>query len=82
MFCARYVTGPGSGYLPGAELKIPLPMSDSVLGWSVKITWDLPTVQNNIQAEFSTPMARSVPRAELGALEHAIKNQRGASKIP
>ena len=44
----RYVTGTGSGYLPGAELKIPLPMSGDVLGWSVKITWDIQTVENNI----------------------------------
>jgi len=54
----RYVSGPGSGYLPGAELKIPLPMSDSVLGWSVKITWDIPTVQNNIQLTSKTQGVR------------------------
>ena len=52
------MSGQGSGYLPGAELKIPLPMSDSVLGWSVKITWDIPTVQNNIQVTSKTQGVR------------------------
>ena len=50
----RYVSGPGSGYLPGAELKIPLPMSGDVLGWSVKVTWDIQTVENNVLVTSNT----------------------------
>ena len=33
-------------------------MSPSVLGWSVKITWDIPTVQNNIQVTSKTQGVR------------------------
>ena len=42
------MSGSGSGYLPGTELRIPLPMTGDLLGWSVKITWDIQTVQNNV----------------------------------
>ena len=65
----RYVTGTGSGYLPGTELKIPLPMSGDVLGWSVKITWDIQTVENNILLTSNT-------KGGLSPLTDSIMSQR------
>lgn len=68
----RYTYSILSGGIPGVEITVPLPENLEIKFWSIKITWDIQTVERKVQIQSRTSGLRS-ERLDFPGFQHQIK---------